>query len=135
MMSAEGTGFRVLHQDVSGVGTVERVGVGGSGAQIINFTIVSSDPATRSAIAEVVTKSFTGAPYGEILPGVVQVYDTKGCNLTETSEQLTARRGDAVLMIVNDAVIETHFAEEAYPPAWYWMVLEVCCAQTTCDPV
>lgn len=111
------------------------VGSGLSGeTQVINFQIVSSDPTTRSALVQIEQRAFLGKVFGSFLEDtVVYVYDTLGCNLNEPNEDLTGRFGQAVLMYVDDAAAELHFADQYEPPEKYWVVMNICCPQIVCE--
>ena len=112
----------------------QQKGGGGSGAQIINFQIVSSDPTTRSAQVQIEQRAFKGTVFGSsLIDTVVQVYDTDGCYLNEPNIELTARRGKAVLMYSDDASDALHFPGDPDPPAQYWCVLSICCPQLVCE--
>ena len=132
-MTLAGTGFRVIHQPVGGVGTVVQIGTGGGGGEILSFQIISSDPTTRSALVQIEQRNFTGEAYGSLAGDtVVYVYDTAGCRLNEPNVDLTARRGEAALMFVNEAAAALHWPD-GYAPDKYWYVLGLCCPQVICE--
>jgi hypothetical protein len=107
---------------------------GGTGAQILNFQVISSSPTTRSALVQIEQRTFTGAAYGSTLDDtVVTVYDTDGCYLNEPNVDLTGRRGKAVLMITDDAAAELHFFDDYDPPPKYWCVMSICCPTIVCE--
>jgi hypothetical protein len=109
-------------------------GSGGTGAQILNFQVISSSPTTRSALVQIEQRTFTGAAYGSTLDDtVVTVYDTDGCYLNEPNVDLTGRRGKAVLMITDDAAAELHFFDDYDPPPKYWCVMSICCPTIVCE--
>ena len=109
-------------------------GTGGSGAQIIAFQIVSSDPVTFSATVQIRQRTFTGEVYGSTLDDtVVEVYDTDGCYLNEPNLDLTDRKGHAALFFVDDEAEALHFAYGGAVPEKYWKVIGLCCANTSCE--
>lgn len=109
-------------------------GGGGSGVQIISFSINSSDPLTRSADVEIRQRTFPGTVFGSTLDDTnVIVYDTDGCYLNEPNVDLTGRLGKAVLMLVDDEAAATHFADSYEVPEKYWNVLTLCCPHFTCE--
>ena len=109
-------------------------GGGGGDTQILSFLIVSSDPTTRSALAEIRTKAFEGEAYGSILNDtVVNVYDLNGCWLNEPNVDLTGRYGDAVLTYITQEAADLFFS--GYAPAKYWRVIGLCCAEPECEPI
>jgi hypothetical protein len=109
-------------------------GGGGSGAKIIDFQIISSDPSIREALVQIEQRTVEGTVYGSTLGDtVVYVYDSKGCFLNEPNVDLTGRQGTAGLYLVDDAAIALHFATDYTPPTWYWNVINLCCPQTVCS--
>lgn len=101
---------------------------------ILSFQIISSDPFTRSALVEVVGKTFSGRPYDSILEGeVVTVYDTDGCFLNEPNAELTGRKGKATLYYTGIEAIEIHFSGDYNPPKKYWNVISLCCPASICE--
>lgn len=114
------------------------VGGGGSGeTQILSFDIISSDFSDRSGLANIVTRSFSGAAYGSILSdSVVAIYDIEGCHLNEPNVDLTGRQGSAVLTYTTQTAADLWFGGSlAYAPEKYWRVFELCCADPVCEPV
>lgn len=104
-----------------------------SGAQIISFAIVSSDPTNRSALVEIRQRTFSGTVYGSTLEdSVVTVYDTDGCYLNEPNVDLTGRLGKAVLMFVDAEAEALHFPGY-FVPEKYWNVLSLCCPSMVCE--
>lgn len=133
-MTTAGEGFIVFSEPAGGVAAILRDGGGGTPGQIISFQIISSDPTIRSALVQIEQRSFPGTAYGSILDDtVVTVYDTAGCRLNEPNVDLTARRGEAVLMLVDDAAIATHWPDGYDVPEKYWYVLNLCCPQVICE--
>lgn len=116
------------------VTTVVSLSGAGGETQIIAFSVASSDPATRSAIVQIEQRAFTGPAYGSYLEdSVVDVYDTSGCYLNEPNVDLTARRGDAVLMNTDATAAALHFPNDYSPPAKYWKVIALCCPNVSCE--
>ncbi len=104
-----------------------------SGSQMIAFSIVSSDPAIRSALVEIRQRSFAGPVYGSTLDDtVVTVYDTDGCYLNEPNVDLTGRNGHAELMLTDAEAESVHFPDYDVPPK-YWKVIGLCCPNTVCE--
>jgi hypothetical protein len=70
---------------------------GGTGAQILNFQIISSSPTTRSALVQIEQRTFTGPAYGATLDDtVVTVYDTDG----------TTTLMSGTISFVNDSTVQ-----------------------------
>ena len=104
-----------------------------TGAKIISFAIVSSDPTLRSAQVEIRQRTFPGTVYGSTLDdSVVVVYDTDGCYLNEPNVDLTGRLGKAVLMFVDAEAQAAHFPTGTVPQK-YWNVISLCCPSIVCE--
>ena len=129
-MSTDGTGFRVIHQPVAGVGTVVQVGGsgGGGGGHTIWFTIDSllcPDTDYVSEMTLVVTaihynQSCTGTPPGANYEGTYDVYDI--CNYLHglVEDDLLGTTGRATYMYPLTGYCE---------PRW---IIDDLCAQPEC---
>ena len=101
-MAEGGTGFRVMHQAVGGVGAVAQVG-GGSGSQRIWFTIVSVECVSETEVILTVlpthyTGGCTAAIPGEDHYGYVIVEDVCSILLFYTAAWLVGKTGAATYM-------------------------------------
>lgn len=130
-MSVDGTGFRVIHQPVAGVGSVVQVGGGGGGSgggHTIWFTIDSllcpeSDYVSETTLVVTAThynQSCTGTPPGANYEGTYDVYDI--CNYLHglVEDDLLGTTGRATYMYPLTGACE---------PRW---VIDDLCAQPEC---
>lgn len=112
-----------------------KVWSGGEGSKIISFQVVSNNASigSRGVAAEALQRTFQGPIYGAYIGSdIVDVYDTDGCFFNEP--ELIARRGKAILTIVDSGAINTHWSGYSYSnrPTKYWNVLSLCCPNLEC---
>jgi hypothetical protein len=101
-MSAEGSGYRVMHQAVGGIGAVVQVG-GGGGSHHIWFTIISVECVSATEMILTVeptwyTGGCTASVPGEDSYGYVEVEDVCEILLFYTATWLVGKTGRATYM-------------------------------------
>lgn len=102
-----------------------------SSCDTVRFMVVSSDPATRSALCEIRARpvgcGINDIPDTTLGGTVIEVCDPQGCYFNEPSSDLTGREGWAKYMLpITSNVCQVY-------PAAHWEVFALCCSTPDCE--
>lgn len=110
---------------------VDRDGGSNSNCDMVRFQVVSSDPTTRTALGEILSRPVgcSDVPESTLAGTVIEICDPSGCYFNEPNVTLTGRQGWAKYMMPTQENICQPDINYLVPQ---WEVFALCCETPTC---